>query len=269
MNPIHYNPGAVPPPAFWILAASLVGLVVGSYLNVVVHRLPEGESTVLPASHCPHCNARIRAYDNIPLVSWLALGGRCRDCRAPISPRYPLVELATGLAFAGAVVRFGPGKRAIAAAIFAALLVALAAIDVEQFLLPDRLTLPGIAFGLVAQLLVPGGSLARGVAGALVGAGILLVLAGAWELVRGVEGMGLGDVKMLAMVGALLGLAGVVVTLLVGTLVGSAVGLALVGLKRGDFATKLPFGLFLAAGALVALFAGDALVALYLGRAAA
>jgi leader peptidase (prepilin peptidase)/N-methyltransferase len=257
----------LPPLEFLIVAAGLLGLIVGSYLNVVIHRLPAGESTVLPASHCPKCGATIRALDNLPLVSWLALGGRCRACKAPISPRYPLVELAAGLAFAGAVARFGPSRRAVVAALFSALLVALAGIDFEHYLLPDRITLPGIALGLAAQLALPDGSLAKGVAGALVGAGLLLVVAGAWELARGVEGMGLGDVKMLAMVGALVGAAGVVVTLLLGTLLGSLAGLELLATRRGDFATKLPFGLFLAAGGLVAIFAGDALVAFYLGRA--
>lgn len=258
----------MPPVEFLVVAAGLLGLVVGSYLNVVIHRLPRGESTVLPASHCPACGHVLAALDNLPLVSWIALGGRCRHCRAPISPRYPLVELATGLAFAGAVARFGPSRRACAAAVFAALLVALAGIDVEHFLLPDRLTLPGLGLGLAAQLVLPGGSLARGVVGALVGAGLLLFIAGAWELVRGSEGMGLGDVKMLAMVGALLGAGGVLVTVVVATLLGSAVGLALVALRRGSLATRLPFGLFLALGGLVALYAGEPLLALYLGRVA-
>lgn len=257
-----------PPLEFLTVAVGLLGLIVGSYLNVVIHRLPAGESTVLPASHCPNCGATLRAVDNLPLLSWVALRGRCRSCRAPISARYPLVELATGLAFAGAVARFGPSRRAFVVALFAALLVALAGIDFEHYLLPDRITLPGLALGLVAQLLLPDGSLARGVAGALVGAGLLLVVAGAWELLRGVEGMGLGDVKMLAMLGALLGVRGVLVTLFVGTLLGSIAGLALVATRRGDFATKLPFGLFLAAGGMVALFAADWLAALYLGRLA-
>jgi len=257
----------VPPLGFWIVAAGLLGLIVGSYLNVVIHRLPHGRSTVVPGSHCPTCGAAIRAFDNLPLLSWIALGGRCRACRAPISPRYPLVELLTGLAFAGAVARFGFAPEALAGAIFAALLIALSAIDLEHFLLPDRLTLPGLAVGLVAQVALPSGSLGRGIAGALVGAGILLVVAGTWELVRGVEGMGLGDVKMLAMIGAFLGQSGVVVTLVFGTLFGSIAGLALVAVRRGSFASRLPFGLFLGIGGLIALYAGDRLVAFYLGLA--
>ncbi len=255
----------MPPLEFWIFAAAMVGLVVGSFLNVVIHRLPLGLSTVRPGSHCPACDAPIRVLDNLPVVSWLWLRGRCRSCREPISPRYPLVELATGAGFAGAVMKLGASFEALSAALFLALLIALAGIDVDHLLLPDRLTFPGIGLGLLAQLILPRGELVRGLAGALVGAGILLVVAGAWELLRGVEGMGLGDVKMLAMVGAYLGVSGVLVTLVCGTFAGSLVGLALVARDRGGLGAKLPFGLFLAFGAAVALFAGDRLTALYLG----
>ncbi|HSM14962.1 MAG TPA: prepilin peptidase [Thermoanaerobaculia bacterium] len=255
----------MPPSWFLVLWAGALGLIVGSYLNVLAHRLPRGISTVTPRSRCPACGAAIRARDNLPVVSWLLLRGRCRDCGAPIPARYPLVEAVTGLAFAGAVARFGFGLEALVAAVLCALLVALAAIDVEHLLLPDRLTLPGIALGLGAQLVVSGGSLARGLAGALVGAGILLVLAGAWQLLRGVEGMGLGDVKMLAMIGAFLGLGGVMVTLVLGTLLGSVAGLALVARGRGTMQLQLPFGFFLAIGGLVAVFAGGPIVSAYLG----
>jgi leader peptidase (prepilin peptidase)/N-methyltransferase len=255
----------VPPLWFLVLWAGLVGLVVGSYLNVLVHRLPLGESTVRPRSRCPACGAAIRARDNLPIVSWLLLGGRCRDCGAPISPRYPLIEAATGALFAACVARFGFAPEALAAATLGALLVALAAIDLDHFLLPDKLTLPGIALGLAAQWLLPSGSLVVGLRGALVGAGLLLAIAGAWELLRGVEGMGLGDVKMLAMLGAFLGAGGVVVTLVFATFAGSVVGLVLVARRGGDLQAQLPFGVFLAAGGLVALFAGEPLVGAYLG----
>lgn len=255
----------MPPLWFLILWAGLVGLVVGSYLNVVAHRLPSGESTVTPRSRCPHCAAPIRARDNLPVVSWLLLRGRCRDCGEPIALRYPLIEATTGALFAGAVARFGFGPEALAAALLSALLVALAAIDFDHLWLPDKITLPGLALGLLLQLALPRASLAKGLAGALLGAGILLLLAGAWELLRGVEGMGLGDVKMLGMIGAFLGVAGVVVTLVVGTFLGSLAGLALVARGRGGMDAKLPFGVFLAAGGLVALFAGEPIVGAYLG----
>jgi len=256
----------VAPLEFWIVAAGLVGLLVGSYLNVVIHRLPAGVSTVTPPSRCPVCGALVRPRDNVPVVGWLLLRGRCRDCRAPISVRYPLVELATGLAFAGSVARFGLRGEAFAAALLAALLLALAGIDFDHYLLPDRITVPGIVVGLALQLVLATGSFSRGLSGALVGAGILLVLAGAWELVRGVEGMGLGDVKMLAMIGAFLGVQGVLVTLVLGTLAGSLVGVVLAARRGSDFSLRLPFGVFLALGGWISIFAGNALVALYLGR---
>jgi leader peptidase (prepilin peptidase)/N-methyltransferase len=254
-------------PPFWFLTlwAGLVGLVVGSYLNVLVHRLPLGVSTVRPRSRCPACGAAIRAIDNLPVLSWLLLRGRCRDCGARISPRYPLIEAATGTLFATCVARFGVTLEALTAAILGALLLALAAIDLDHFLLPDKLTLPGIAIGIAAQALVPSGSLVVALRGALIGAGLLLAIAGAWELLRGAEGMGLGDVKMLAMIGAFLGAGGVIVTLVFATFAGSIVGLALVARRGGDLQSQLPFGVFLAAGGLVALFAGESLVASYLG----
>jgi len=257
----------VPPAPFWILVSGLVGLIVGSYLNVLIHRLPREISTVLPPSACPACGTPIRWHDNLPVVSWLLLRGRCRACSAPISLRYPLVELATGLAFAGATARSGFTPAALASAVLAALLIALAWIDVDHLLLPDKLTLPGLVLGLASQFLIPHGSLARGLIGALGGAGFLLVVAGLWELLRGIEGMGLGDVKMLAMIGAFLGLGGVVVTLVIATLSGSLVGLGLVASRRGTLSERLPFGVFLAVGGLVAIFAGPALVAFYLGLA--
>ncbi len=248
-----------------VLWSGLVGLVVGSYLNVLVHRLPLGQSTVLPRSRCPACGAAIRARDNVPVLSWLLLRGRCRDCGAAISARYPLVELLAGAAFAGCALRFGFGLAALGAAVLVALLIALAAIDIDHFLLPDKLTLPGIVLGLGAQFVVPGGAPLAGLRGALVGAGVLLLIAGLWEVARGVEGMGLGDVKMLAMIGAFLGAGGALVALVFATFAGSVVGLAMVARRGGGLQTQLPFGVFLSAGGLVALFAGPQLIGAWLG----
>lgn len=253
------------PPIFFVVYAALVGLIVGSYLNVVIHRLPHEESTVLPRSRCPKCGAAIRARDNLPLLSWLLLRGRCRDCGAPISARYPMVEAATSLLFAACVVAFGPTLSAAFAAIFGAMLIALAGIDVEHFLLPDRITLPGIALGLVAQPFVAWGSPLGSIQGALLGAGSLLVLSGLWKLWKNVDGMGLGDVKMLAFVGAMLGVRGVVVTLVASSLLGSIVGIALLSRGAIGLQGRLPFGFFLSLGGLVALFAGQTLSRLYLG----
>lgn len=254
------------------LYAALVGLVAGSYLNVVIHRLPRGVSTVLPRSRCPACGAAIRPLDNVPLVSWLALGGRCRHCRAPISPRYPAVEAVTAALFVLCMERFGPSPAAAVAALFCALMIALAGIDVEHYLLPDRITLPGIALGIAVQPFVGWNgdgwqAVLQGALGAAVGGGVLLAAYGSWWLVRREEGLGLGDVKMLAMIGAFLGWRGVVVTVALGAGTGALFGLGLIALGRGGMRSKLPFGAFLALAGLIALFFGQTLVRLYLEAA--
>ena len=246
--------------------AALLGLIVGSYLNVVVYRLPRGVSTVLPRSRCPACGAPIRARDNLPVVSYLLLGGRCRACREPISWRYPLLEAATGLLFVGCLERFGLAPEALAGAIFGSLMIVLAAIDAEHMILPDRLTLPGIAVGLALQPWLDWGvGLSAALLGAALGAGILLAIWGLWYLVRHEEGMGLGDVKMLALVGAFLGWKGVLVTLFFGALTGAAIGLLLMRREGLGLKSKLPFGTFLALGGLLSLFAGQAIADAYLG----
>lgn len=246
------------------LYAFVLGLIVGSYLNVVIHRLPRGLSTVLPRSRCPACGAAISPRDNLPLVSYLLLRGRCRHCQASIPLRYPAVEAITGLLFLGSLLRFGFTVDALVAALFCCLMIALAGIDAEHYVLPDRITLPGIVAGLALSPWVAWNSLLAAFAGAALGGGLLLALWGGWYLLRGEEGMGLGDVKMLAMVGAFLGWKGALVTLFFGAVAGALVGLALLWRGRGGLKTRLPFGSFLALGGLVALFAGPALVAAYL-----
>jgi leader peptidase (prepilin peptidase)/N-methyltransferase len=245
--------------------AALLGLVTGSYLNVVIHRLPRGESTIRPRSKCPYCGGGIRARDNLPLLSYLLLRRRCRRCGAPISWRYPALETATALLFVGVVERFGLSGEALIALVFGCLLLVLAAIDFDHFLLPDRLTLPGIIIGLAAQPLLPRTSFLDAVVGVVVGAGLLILLINFWYWLRDEEGMGMGDVNMLAMVGAFLGWQGVLVTFTLGTVVGALCGLALLFAGRLELRGRLPFGLFLALGALIALFAGDRLVAAYAG----
>ncbi len=245
--------------------AALLGLVAGSYLNVVIHRLPRGRSTVLPRSRCPYCGGAIRARDNLPLLSFLLLRGRCRRCGAPISWRYPAVEAATAALCVGVVERFGLGLEALIAVVFGCLLLALAMIDLDHFLLPDRLTLPGILVGLAAQPWLPRTSFLDALLGVAIGAGVLVLLINFWYWLRGEEGMGMGDVNMLAMVGAFLGWQGVLVTFALATVAGAASGLALLAAGRLEMRGRLPFGLFLALGALVALFAGDRLVAAYAG----
>lgn len=250
--------------AIWLAA---LGLVVGSYLNVVIHRLPIGRSTVIEPSACPACGARIRWHDNIPVIGYLLLRGRCRSCAATISPRYPVVEALVSALFVGAWYAFGPTPRAITAGAFLAVLVALAGIDREHFLLPDVITLPTLVAGLVLAAWRPEWGFVAdwrdAATGALVGAAIPLMLTGIWLLVRGEEGMGLGDVKMLAAVGAVLGLTGVVVTLFLASLIGSAVGIAGLAIGRLGGRSRLPFGVFLALGAAIALFVGSAMAEWY------
>ena len=248
-----------------VLYVAIFGLIVGSYLNVVVYRLPLGLSTVYPRSRCPGCGSLIRARDNVPVFSFLLLRGRCRHCGTAISWRYPLVEAATGALFVASLLRFGLTPQTLVAMVFSCLMLVLALIDYDHMLLPDRITLPGTAVGLATQLVAPLAGLVPAVVGALLGAGILLAVWGLWWVVRREEGMGLGDVKMLALVGAFLGWQGVLVTLFFGALSGSVVGLALMRRGSADMRSKLPFGVFLAMGAIVALFFGEALVGWYAG----
>ena len=249
----------------WILSlyAGLVGLLVGSFLNVVIYRMPRQISTVRPRSRCPYCGGAIRAIDNIPLLSWLRLGGRCRSCAAPISARYPLIEGLVGLLFVVCVTAFGFTVTALVAAIFCSLLVVLAAIDLEHYLLPDRITLPGIAVGLVLQHWLPRTTLLDAVIGVLAGAGVLILLINLWFWLRDEESMGLGDVNMLAMIGAFLGWQGVATTLLIASVAGALVGMLLMATRRMTLKSKLPFGFFLAVGGVTSLFAGEAILDWY------
>jgi leader peptidase (prepilin peptidase)/N-methyltransferase len=248
---------------FSIVVVFLFGLVIGSFLNVLIHRLPRGESVAFPGSHCPACGAPIRPYDNVPVLSWLLLRGRCRECRAPISVRYPAIELANALLWVAAFLR-APGWADFASGAFlCSACLALLVIDAEFRILPDKITLTGIAVGLALSFFSRSRTPLSAVAGAALGAGGLFLLAWLWEKLRNVEAMGMGDVKMLGMVGALLGASGVVITVLLASVAGSLVGLALVLARRGSLQTALPFGVFLALGAIATLFWAPVLVELY------
>lgn len=247
--------------AFYVLA---MGLIVGSYLNVVIYRLPRELSTAWPRSHCPGCGNAIAARDNVPLLSFLLLRGRCRFCRTPIAWRYPAIEALTALLFLLCFWRFGPSLETAAACLFSAALVALAVIDLEHFLLPDQITLPGTVVGLALAPWLDWGGAKEALIGAGLGALVLLAMTWGWRLVRGEEGMGLGDVKMLAMIGAFLGWKGTLVTLLLASASGAMVGLALLGRGGAGWKTRLPFGFFLAAAGMVCLFFGQPLAERYL-----
>jgi leader peptidase (prepilin peptidase) / N-methyltransferase len=238
------------PQSVLIAFAFLLGSVIGSFLNVVIHRVPREMSIANPPSHCPHCQYRLQWYWNLPLLGWLMLRGRCRNCRAPISIRYPIVELLTGLLAVAVLLQYGPTPWAIFQFAFVAALVAVTYIDIDHMIIPDVISLPGIAVGLVGQLLLPEGEFLLALIAVLAGGGGLLFIAWAHEKIRGVEGMGGGDIKLLAMIGAFTSPIGVLQTILVGSLVGSVIGIAYLAISRKGGETHIPFGPFLAFGAI-------------------
>ena len=241
-----------------------LGLAVGSFLNVVIHRLPRGGSVVHPPSSCPGCGYQLRWYDNIPILSWATLRGRCRKCRAPISIRYPIVEILTMVMFLLHLWMFGWTLLMGVRVIFATALIALFAIDLEHHLLPNAITLPGIAVGLIFSLIVPPG-IKDALLGTLLGGGVLWAIGEAYYRYSGQEGMGGGDVKMLAMIGAFLGWKLVLVTLVLSSVAGSLIGLLVIAIRRGGMKYALPYGTFLALGALAASLVGEQIVAWYVG----
>ncbi|HTU00752.1 MAG TPA: prepilin peptidase [Candidatus Sulfotelmatobacter sp.] len=247
-----------------ITAAVGFGLIVGSFLNVVIYRLPKDESLIFPGSHCPACGAPVRPWDNVPLLSFVLLGGRCRACRYPISWRYPLIESLTALLFVLTVEHFGVTLQAGVVALFLCSLVAVSFIDLDYQIIPNAITLPGIPLGLLAGFAVGEPPLLDRLLGTLAGAGFLYLVLLYGGVFYGQDAMGEGDLNLIALIGAFLGWRGVVVTLLVGCLVGSVIGLALIAGRRLGRRQHIPFGPFLAVGALVALFWGDALIGWYL-----
>ncbi|MGH9257012.1 MAG: prepilin peptidase [Vicinamibacterales bacterium] len=246
-----------------MLTLGLAGLVVGSFLNVCIYRIPRRESLVWPGSHCTACNSPLAWFENVPVVSWLVLRGRCRTCGAPISGMYPLVELITALVFAGGAAVYGLTPLLAVRLAFASALIVLFAIDLQHQILPNVITLPGIVAGFAASWFLPPGWLSS-LIGIAAGGGILLATAEAYYRVRGQEGLGMGDVKMLAMIGAFLGWPQMILTLVLASFAGSLVGVALLASRRAGMQAALPFGTFLALGALVAAVAGEPILAWYL-----
>jgi len=241
-----------------------LGLVIGSFLNVVIHRLPREESVVAPRSRCPACQTPIRAWDNIPLVSFLMLRGRCRACKHPISWRYPLIEALTGILFALTVGRFGLTLQAAFLLTFLAGLIVVTFIDLDYQIIPNVITLPGIPLGLLAGLLLGTPPLLDRVIGTLAGSGFLYLVLLYGGAFYGQEAMGEGDLNLIAMVGAFLGWKAVVLTILLGCFSGSVVGVGLIAIRRLGRRQHIPFGPFLSLGAVVALFWGERLIAWYL-----
>ena len=241
-----------------VVVAGLFGAVIGSFLNVVAHRVPLGESLVSPGSRCPECGAPVKPYDNVPVVSWLVLRGRCRNCGAPISPRYPLVELVTALAFAAVVAVRGFDNDLVLELPFVAALIALAAIDFDHKLLPNKIVYPLAAYGVIATLLVDRDDLVENL---IAGAGAFAFLLVA--VIAYPRGMGMGDVKLAGAMGLYLGLS-VIPALLAAFLSGSVVGLVIIA-REGAAGRKkaVPFGVFLALGGIVGVLAGPELVDVY------
>lgn len=269
----------------------IFGLLIGSFLNVVVYRLPRGESVVFPGSHCPSCNTEIKWYDNIPLISYtMLLRGRCRNCRARISPIYPAVELLVGCLYLALFVihrdqvAVGSWLPLIADIVFVSLIVPLVFIDLRHKLLPNAITYPGLVLLVVLRALAPDPwivshtpspglegaplwvvSLIGSALGALVGGGSLWLVREAYYRLRHVEGMGLGDVKMMIMVGAFLGWQLTLLTIFIGSVLGSIVGLLLISFRGGSMKMQIPFGVFLGPAAIIALFVGQQFITWYIG----
>src|SRR2546423_1071111 len=265
----------------------VVGAIIGSFLNVVIHRLPREESIVFPHPTCPKCRKAIKAYDNIPILSYLILRGRCRHCGVHISSRYPAVEALTAILFAAVTWHDGVSFALAFDLAFAASMVALVFIDAEHMILPNAITYPGIIFAIITRILVPylAGpahfddlpqllnafptlpiglvSIIGAVIGALAGGGSLWLMGFMWEKLRGVEAMGFGDVKMMLMVGAFLGWRLTILTILIGALTGSIAGIAVMYRRGRNLQMMLPFGIFLGIGSIVSLLFGARIIAWY------
>jgi leader peptidase (prepilin peptidase) / N-methyltransferase len=249
------------PPLFLDVASFLFGLVVGSFLNVVIARVPSGRSVVRPPSACPSCGASIRWYDNLPVLSWIWLRARCRNCRASISWRYPAVELVTAVLFLLAVRRFGATPDLALALLLLAALVAITGIDLDHQIIPDVITLPGIVIGAIVAVVLHPAAWLDTLLGILVGGGLFLVI-----ILASRGGMGGGDMKLGAMMGAFLGWKLVLLAILLGVFTGGAVAIVLLATGAKSRKDPVPFGPFLALGGAVSLLWGPSILAWYLGR---
>jgi leader peptidase (prepilin peptidase)/N-methyltransferase len=280
------------PKPFIYVVVGIFGAIIGSFLNVVIHRLPREESSVLPSSRCPECGTPIAFYDNVPVLSYVLLGGRCRSCKTHISARYPAVEALTAALWLLVLWRDGLTWALPFDLIFVTAVTALVFIDAEHMILPNAITYPGIAFALLARVAIPylagephfddldmlmngvlaglplwAASLVGAFIGALIGGGSLWLMGWTWEKLRGIEAMGLGDVKMMFMVGAYLGWRLTILNIFLGVLSGSLIGVGLM-LRQGkrNMQMLLPFGVFLGIGAITALLIGSQIIEWYAGQ---
>lgn len=254
------------PPIFYVFAF-VFGAVVGSFLNVCIYRLPNEESVVFPPSHCPKCDYKIRFYDNIPLISYLMLGGKCRVCKTSISLQYPLVELINGLLTLLLFIKYGPSPAFFFLFLFSSALVVITFIDLEHQIIPDVISLPGIVIGFAGSFFLPWLGWKNSLTGIVLGGGSLLIVAYGYQLLTKKEGMGGGDIKLLAMMGAFLGWRSVPFIIFVASLVGSVVGLTLMLVQKKDSKLAIPFGPFLAFAAMLYVFYGREIIWWYLSLA--
>ncbi|MDI6807499.1 MAG: prepilin peptidase [Candidatus Eisenbacteria bacterium] len=237
----------------------VLGAVMGSFLNVCIHRIPRGMSIVTPRSHCPKCLAKIRAVDNIPVLSYIILRGRCRVCHERISLRYIAVELLLGVLFVLGGIVFEPGWRLFFLLAFISLVLSSIMTDLELRIIPDRFSLTGLGLGVIFALFLDG-NWVKGIGGAIFGGGSLFLVGWAYKRFRGIDGMGGGDIKMAAMIGAFLGMGGAFYSIFFASLAGSLYGIASIVLKKGTMKTELPFGVFLGISSVAVLFCQELLL---------
>ncbi|OGR30371.1 MAG: peptidase A24 [Desulfuromonadaceae bacterium GWB2_53_15] len=250
-------------PTYFPVLAFIFGTVVGSFLNVCICRMPKDESIVSPPSHCPFCDYRIRWYDNIPLLSYLLLRGKCRGCGAHISLQYPLVELLNGLLTLALFYRFGLSITFVALFLFCSSLVVITFIDIEHQIIPDEISLSGIVIGFIFSFFLPWQTWLNSLLGILLGGGSLLLVAYGYQWLTGKEGMGGGDIKLLAMMGAFLGWKSIPFIIFASSLVGSILGITIMLIQKKDSKLAIPFGPYLAFGAILYIFYGRQLIQWY------
>ncbi|MFO7962391.1 MAG: prepilin peptidase [Desulfobacterales bacterium] len=248
----------------YILAVFVFGLMIGSFLNVCIHRLPESLSIVYPGSRCLRCGHSIKFYDNIPVLSYLILRGKCRNCASPISIRYPLVELMSALIAVAVFLKYGLTLESLIYYIWMAALLVVTFIDIDHQIIPDVITLPGVVFFFSASFFLSGVTWKESILGILLGGCSLYAVAWLYELLMKKEGMGGGDIKLLAMMGAAIGWKGVLFTIFASSLIGSIVGVIIMAFSEKDLKLAIPFGPFLSIGGILFVFFGHELAAWYL-----
>ena len=247
------------------LGVFVFGILIGSFLTVCIYRLPREQSIITPRSACPQCEHMILWYDNVPVLSYVWLGGRCRNCQASIPYRYPIVELVNGVGYVAIFLRFGWGWPTVAYGIFFSALLIITWIDLDYLIIPDSITLPGIVLGALCALWILPIGFVNSLIGVIVGGGVLLALAWLSPYLFGKEGLGGGDIKLLAMVGAFLGWELTLATLMIASLIGALVGLGLIAVRVMSRGQYMPFGPYLALGAVISLLFGNDIMVWYLG----